>query len=52
MDHDNPLIRLGVYTRLKRMLATFKNQDLEEIDETEKRLIQGIFIKKLKDFDE
>jgi hypothetical protein len=52
MDHENPLIRLGVYGRLKRMLITFKNQDLDQIDQTEKRLIRGIFMKKLQDFDE
>jgi hypothetical protein len=52
MDHENPLIRLGVYGRLKRMLVTFKNQDLDQIDQTEKRLIRGIFMKKLQDFDE
>jgi hypothetical protein len=52
MDHKNPLIRLGIYGRLKRMVETFKNQDLEKMDQTEKRLIRGIFIKKLQDFDE
>jgi hypothetical protein len=52
MDHKNPLIRLGVYGKLKRMVETFKNQDLDQIDQTEKRLIRGIFIKRLQDFDE
>ncbi len=51
MDHSNPLIRLVVYGRLKRILHTYKNQDLDDIDLTDKRLIRGIFIKKLQDFD-
>jgi hypothetical protein len=52
MDHKNPFIRLGVYGRIKRMVGTLKNKDLNQIDQTEKRLIRGIFIKKLQDFDE
>ena len=52
MDHKNPFIRLGVYGRLKRMVGTFKNLDLDQIDQTEKRLIRGIFFKRLLDFDE
>ncbi len=52
MDHKNPFVRLGVYVRLKRMVGTLKNKNLDQIDLTEKRLIRGIFIKKLQDFDE
>jgi hypothetical protein len=52
MDNANPMIRLGVYGRLKRMLKTYKEQEVDSLELTDKRLIKGIFVKCLQDFDE
>jgi hypothetical protein len=42
-------VRLGVYSRMKKLVDTYKLKDLEEID---KRIIKGIFLRKNRDFDE
>ena len=52
MDNKNPLIRLAVYGRLKRILKTYQDLDLNNLELTDKRLIKGIFVKSLQDFDE
>jgi len=49
MDSRNPLIRLGVFGKLKRMMSSYKDQTL---DTTDRRILRGLFQKKLKDFDE
>lgn len=49
MDNKNPIVRLGVFSRMKKLVDTYKNKDLEEIDQ---RIIKGIFYRKNRDFDE
>ena len=49
MDNKNPLIRLSVFGRMKRMLSTYKHEDMDIID---KRLVRGLYLRNLKDFDE
>ena len=49
MDHKNPIIRLGVYGKLKRIMQTYMNQNLEPVD---RRLFRGLYRRRLRDFDE
>jgi hypothetical protein len=49
MEHKNPIIKLMIYGKLKRMLTSYIGLDLKNED---KNLIRGVFTKKLKDFDE
>ncbi|CDW79542.1 UNKNOWN [Stylonychia lemnae] len=49
MESKNPMIRLVIFGKLKKMVQSYKNQKLKELD---KRLLRGLFIRKLKDFDE
>lgn len=49
MDNKNPLVRLGVFGRIKKVVSSYKN---ETLNTTDKRLMKGLFRKKLKDFDE
>jgi hypothetical protein len=49
MESKNPMARLVVYGKLKRMMESFKNAKLLP---TEKNLLRGIFVRRLKDFKE
>lgn len=49
MDNKNPLIRLSIFGRLKKMINMYKDEELELID---RRLLIGLYQKKLKDYDE
>ena len=49
IDSPNPLIKLGVISRIKKLLDTYKDDSLEYID---KRLIRGLYLRKLKDYEE
>ncbi|CDW71370.1 UNKNOWN [Stylonychia lemnae] len=49
MESKNPMIRLIIFGKLKKMVQSYKSQKLEDLD---KRLLRGLFIRKLKDFDE
>lgn len=49
MDSKNPLIRLLMYGRIKKMMQGFNKRKL---DPMERNLMRGVFIKKLKDFEE
>ena len=49
MDNKNPLIRLSVFGRMKRMLNSYKKQNM---DITDRRLVRGLYLRNLKDFDE
>ncbi len=49
IENKNPLIRMGALIRLKKMLETYKNENLDPFDT---RLIKGIFYRSNKDFDE
>jgi len=49
MDGKNPLIRLSIFGRLKRIVETYKG---EELTLTDRRILRGIYKRNLKDFDE
>ena len=49
MESKNPMVRLSIYARMKRMVQDYRRQKVTEID---KRLLRGIFMKNIKDFDE
>ncbi len=49
MDKKNPLIQLGLYGKLKRVVSTYLDHPLDKID---MRIFRGLYQKKLKDFDE
>jgi hypothetical protein len=50
MDSRNPLVRLSIFGRLKKMMASYQEEG--ELGETDRRLLRGVYVKKLKDFDE
>ena len=49
MESENPMIRFVIYGKIKKMINSYRGTKLKEID---KRLLRGLFIKNLKDFDE
>lgn len=49
MDSVNPFIRLRVFGRLKQIIQSYKNNPLEI---TDRRLLRGLYRRKLRDFDE
>jgi hypothetical protein len=49
MVNSNPLIRLVIYGKLKRMMLSYVGDKVRTVD---KNLIRGIFLRKIYDFDE
>jgi hypothetical protein len=49
MENKNPLIRLVMYGKLKKMIKGFSGRNLDPL---ERNLMRGLFIRKLKDFAE
>jgi hypothetical protein len=49
MENKNPLIRLVIFGKLKKMIKGFTGKNLEPL---ERNMIRGMFIRKLKDFAE
>ncbi|CDW84258.1 UNKNOWN [Stylonychia lemnae] len=49
MENQNPMVRLMVYGKLKKMMMSYANQKLHTID---RNLIRGIYLRKIKDFKE
>jgi len=49
MESKNPNVRLSVYGKIKKVINSYKNMELSEID---RRALRGLFVKNLKDFDE
>ena len=49
MDSKSPLIQLGLYGKLKRVVSTYLDHQL---DTTDRRILRGLYRKNLKDFDE
>ncbi|TNV85532.1 hypothetical protein FGO68_gene3405 [Halteria grandinella] len=49
MEHQNPIVRLTIFGRIKRMVNTYREHRLRTFD---KRLVRGLFLRNLKDFDE
>lgn len=49
MESKNPLVKLVTFGKIKRMITSYTGHKLKTIDQ---RLLRGLFMKKLKDFDE
>lgn len=49
MDNPNPLIRLSIFGRLKKMIKGYQGTKIETID---RRILRGLYLRNLKDFDE
>jgi hypothetical protein len=49
MESKNPAIRLPVYRKIKRLMNSYKDLELTEID---RRVLRGLFVRNLKEFDE
>jgi hypothetical protein len=49
MDSSNPFIRLATFSKLKKVVTSYKD---DELDKTDRRILRGLFRKNLKDFDE
>ena len=49
MESPNPMWRLIVFSRIKKMIHSYMHSVM---DETDKRLVRGLFDKHIKDFDE
>ena len=49
MESKNPNVRLSVYGKIKKVINSYKNMELSEID---RRALRGLFVKNLKEFDE
>ena len=47
------MIRLIIFGKMKRMMNDFKTgNEAKKIDKIDRRLFRGLFIRKLKEFDE
>ncbi len=49
LDNPNPFIKLGAIAKIKKLLDTYKTDSLET---TDKRLIRGLYLRKLKDYED
>ena len=49
MVNKNPLIKLVTFGKIKKMVSGFGNKELEPL---ERNLIRGVFIRKIRDFEE
>jgi hypothetical protein len=49
MENKNPMIKLIVYGKLKKMMTSYVDTKLHSID---RNLIRGIYLRKIKDFKE
>lgn len=49
MESKNPIIRLVFFGKMKKMITSYQNTKIQDID---RRLFRGLFMRNLKDFDE
>ncbi len=49
MDSKSPLIRLSVFGKLKKIMSSYVCEPLKD---TDRRLLRGLYRRKLRDFDE
>jgi len=49
MENKHPMIKLIIYGKLKRMMMSYLDQKLGNVDQ---KLLRGVFLRKIKDFDE
>lgn len=49
MENKNPMIRLVFFGKMKKMIMSYKDTKIQDID---RKLFRGLFMRNLKDFDE
>ena len=49
MEDKNPMMRLVIFGKMKKMLNKYSNLQINEFD---RRLLRGLFLNKMRDFDE
>jgi GMP synthase PP-ATPase subunit len=49
MESRNPMIRLVIFGKIKKIISNLKGQKISDID---RKVIRGLFVKHIKDFDE
>ena len=49
MESNNPMVRFVIFAKMKQMINSYRSQKLDLVD---KRLLRGVFIKKIKEFEE
>lgn len=49
MEHKNPIIKLYQFRKIIRLINTLKEKKLSSLD---KKAIRGVFVRKLKDYEE
>jgi hypothetical protein len=49
MESKNPMVRLVVFGKMKNIISTFKK---DKLNDTDRKALRGLFIKRLKDYDE
>ena len=49
MEEKNPAVRLSVYGKIKKVINSYKDIELSDID---RKALRGLFVKNLKEFDE
>jgi len=49
MESRNPMMRLSVFAKIKKIMNGYVDSNLTEVD---RRVLRGLFVKNLKDFDE
>lgn len=49
MESPKPMMKLAVFAKLKKMVLSYKDMELDDID---RKLLRGLFVKHIKDFDE
>ena len=48
MESKNPMARLVAFGKMKHIISTFKK---DKLNDTDRKALRGLFIKKLKDYD-
>ena len=49
MESKNPMVRLSSYGKIKKVISSYRDLEVTEID---RRALRGLFVKNLKDFDD
>jgi hypothetical protein len=49
IESKNPMVRLASFAKIKKVIQSYKEID---INETDRRVLRGLYVKNLKDFDE
>ncbi len=49
MESKNPMIKLSIFAKIKKIINGYTDTNMTEVD---RRVLRGLFVKNLKDFDE